>query len=388
MPGIYLHIPFCKQACHYCDFHFSVSLEKKDALLNTLLKEIELQKNYFSASPRMESVGVRTIYFGGGTPSLLSGSEIKKILGRISDFHSVSSDAEITLEANPDDLTKEKLDSLRDAGINRLSIGIQSFSDIDLKFMNRVHDSKQALASVKAAQEAGFDNITIDLIYGTPNLSNEQWIQNLHTAFSLNVPHLSCYSLTIEPRTALAQFIKKGKVPPTDEQKSVDQFEILMNLAAENGFEQYEISNFAKDKKYSLHNSSYWKNEPYLGLGPSAHSYNGTTRQWNISNNSLYIQSLEKNIIPFEQEELTLSQRYNEYILTSLRTVWGCDANLIEKKFGEKILNDFIESVKEPVQKKWIEKNKTVFKLTSTGKFFADKIASDLFLAPEDDPLT
>ncbi len=393
MSGIYIHIPFCKQACHYCDFHFAISLEKKNDFLQALLGEINLQKNFFWVSKNIDSKTasdqitnkksqIKTIYFGGGTPSLLSSEEIKEILDEISKFHDVSEDAEITLEANPDDLTKEKLESLKAAGINRLSIGIQSFSEDDLKFMNRAHNSQQAIESVKLAQEVGFSNITIDLIYGTPTLSNEQWIKNLQIAFSLNVPHLSCYSLTVEPKTALAQFIKKGTVPPVDDAKSSEQFEMLMRLAPENDFEQYEISNFAKEKKYSIHNSNYWKNEKYLGLGPSAHSYNGTSRQWNIANNAIYIQSLQSNKIPFEIEVLTKTQRYNEYILTSLRTMWGCSLEMISSEFGEKFVDSFSKSVNQFLDNGWIKENESAYTLTKEGKFFADKISAELFIAP------
>ncbi len=374
MPGIYIHIPFCKQACHYCDFHFSVSLQRKNAFIEALVQEIKLQEDYF-----LKSDVVSSVYFGGGTPSILSGDEIKRLVDDTKKINAVPDDAEITLEANPDDLTKEKLNSLKAAGVNRLSIGIQSFSDTDLKFMNRVHDSRMALDSVKSAQEVGFSNITIDLIYGTPTLSNEQWIRNLQIAFALDVPHLSCYSLTVEPQTALAQFIKKGKVSPVDEEKSAEQFEILMQLAADSGFEQYEISNFAKDKMYSLHNSNYWRNEKYLGLGPSAHSYNRLSRQWNVSSNARYIESLAKNKIPFEREELTTTQRYNEYILTSLRTVWGCSTEVVSREFGELFTTHFNQSVTVFIEKGWVEKNETVYQLTKAGKFFADKIAAELF---------
>ena len=388
MPGIYIHIPFCKQACTYCDFHFSVALNKKDAFLGAMLKEIIIQRDYFSKALLFEPdqnlksqiPPTKSIYFGGGTPSILSPDEIKKILAEIATCHEISKDAEITLEANPDDLTKEKLKGMKEAGINRLSIGIQSFSDDDLKFMNRVHDSAQAIASVKAAQEVGFDNITIDLIYGTPTLSNEQWKENLEMAFALDVPHLSCYALTVETKTALAQLIKKGKVPPVDEIKSAEQFEMLMQLSADQGFEQYEISNFAKEKKYSLHNSNYWKNEKYLGLGPSAHSYNGISRQWNISSNSVYIESLNRNKIPFETEVLTVTQRFHEYIMTSLRTMWGCSLEVIRSEFGEIYVEHFNKSSLEFIGKGWIDKRDSVFTLTKSGKFFADKIASELFL--------
>ncbi len=380
MAGIYIHIPFCKQACHYCDFHFSVSLNNKEDFLKALAKEIYLQRNYFSNFQPPNS-NLQTIYFGGGTPSLLSGDEIKKILNEIAKHHEFGKNMEITLEANPDDLTKEKLKALKQAGINRLSIGIQSFSDDDLKFMNRAHTSIQAHESAKAARDEGFSNITIDFIYGTPTLSNEQWLQNLETAFGLNVPHLSCYGLTVEPKTALAQFIKKGKVPAVEEAKSAEQFELLMQAAMDHGFEQYEISNFAKDKMYSQHNTNYWRNEKYLGLGPSAHSYNGVSRQWNISNNVEYIKSMDENKVPSEIEELTTTQRYNEYILTSLRTMWGSNMELIRENFGENFASHFSKSVTQFIDNSWIEKNEAIYILTRKGKFFADKITMELFLA-------
>lgn len=381
MPGIYVHIPFCKQACHYCDFHFSVSLQKKDAFIGALQQEIRLQRDYFQtpADPSNPSPLVSTIYFGGGTPSLLSSGEIKNILDEIRKNYSVSADAEITLEANPDDLTKEKLKSLKDAGINRLSIGIQSFSDEDLLFMNRVHDSKMAYDSIKAAQDAGFSNITIDFIYGTPTLSDKQWILNLQTAFELGIPHLSCYSLTVEPQTALAQFIKKGTVPALDEAKSAAQFELLMQITADHGYEQYEISNFAKNNMYSLHNSNYWRNEKYLGLGPSAHSYNGMSRQWNVASNTVYIDALHQHKIPFEKEELTIAQQYNEYILTSLRTMWGIRPEVMNNRFGEDFTTYFIQLAGGFIDKEWMDKNNGAYLLTKQGKLFADRISAELF---------
>jgi oxygen-independent coproporphyrinogen-3 oxidase len=380
MSGIYIHIPFCKQACHYCDFHFSVSLNNKDAFLKALTKEIYLQRNYFSELQTPNSQ-LQTIYLGGGTPSLLSSDEIKNILYNLAKNYELGKNPEITLEANPDDLTKEKLASLKEAGVNRLSIGIQSFSNDDLRFMNRAHNSVQAHESVKTAQDAGFSNITIDLIYGTPTLSHEQWLQNLETAFALNVPHLSCYSLTVEPKTALAQFISKGKVPALDETKSAEQFELLMQMAADNSFEQYEISNFAKNKMYSQHNTNYWRNKKYLGLGPSAHSFNGVLRQWNISNNAAYINLLSENKIPFETEVLTITQQYNEYVLTSLRTMWGSDINIIIERFGKSFADQFNKSVVQFIHNGWIEKHEDIFVLTRQGKFFADKVAMELFQA-------
>jgi oxygen-independent coproporphyrinogen-3 oxidase len=373
MAGIYIHIPFCKQACHYCDFHFSTSLKNKDAFLNVLKKEIQLQKDY------LETKSISTIYFGGGTPSLLSEKELMHIFGTLNDHFSISSNAEITLEANPDDLTKEKIKELKKTPINRLSVGIQSFYDADLKLMNRVHNSSEALSTVKLSQDRGFDNISIDLIYGIPTLTHDKWRNNLQTAFALNVKHISAYCLTVEPKTALADFVRSGKIKNVDELHSSEQFEIMLEATHNTDFVQYEISNFCKDGFYSKHNSNYWLKENYLGLGPSAHSYNGTSRQWNISNNALYIQSLEKGELNYEKENLTVIQRYNEYILTSLRTIWGTDLKYIEQNFGNNFL---VHSLKEA--EKYISAENVLHKenklfLTDKGKLLADKIASDLF---------
>ena len=374
MAGIYIHIPFCKQACNYCDFHFSISLKNKDTFLNALLKEIELQKDYFS-----DSLQISTIYFGGGTPSLLSRSELMMIFNSINKHFNVAGNAEITLEANPDDLSKEKIIEFKQTPINRLSIGIQSFYDEDLKFMNRAHDSSEALNAVKFAQENGFDNISIDLIYGTPTLSHHKWRNNLQIAFALNIKHISSYCLTVEPKTVLAHQIKSGLSKNVNEQRSAEQFEILVEAMHSNNFIQYEISNFCTEGFYSKHNSNYWLKEHYLGLGPSAHSYNGTSRQWNISNNVLYIQSLEKGELNFEKEELTTMQHYNEYVLTSLRTIWGTDLNYIEEHFGKEFLNYcLIEANKYILTENIMAEENKLF-LTDKGKLLADKISSDLF---------
>ncbi|MGZ3778885.1 MAG: radical SAM family heme chaperone HemW, partial [Mucilaginibacter sp.] len=321
MAGIYLHIPFCKKACHYCDFHFSTSLTYRDELIGALLHEIKLQKTY------LDSENIETIYFGGGTPSLLSGEEINTIIDTITTIHTVTAGAEITLEANPDDLDTEKLKALRQTPVNRFSIGIQSFFDDDLAWMNRAHRSNEAESSIKRAQDAGFDNITVDLIYGYPLLTDQKWKTNLDKVFDLQVPHVSAYSMTVEPRTALAAFIKKKNQPPMNEEQSAEQFMQLMDAMISHGFEHYEISNFCKPGHYSRHNTNYWKGVKYLGIGPSAHSYNGETRQWNIANNAKYIQSLTTGIIPAEKEILSESNRLNEYIMTSLRTIWGLEIN-------------------------------------------------------------
>jgi oxygen-independent coproporphyrinogen-3 oxidase len=374
MSGIYIHIPFCRQACHYCDFHFSTSLKNKKDFLDALKKEIYLQKDYF------QTKNISTVYFGGGTPSVLSGGEINRIVDELSNYFFIDKDAEITLEANPDDLSKEKLKELSRTPVNRLSIGIQSFRNEDLKFLNRIHDSSAAIRSVKDAQETGFKNITIDLIYGIQTLTNEQWKKNIQTAFSLDVPHVSCYSLTVEPRTALASFIQKGKMQNVDPKKSAEQFELLMNEMSKNDFIHYEISNFCKEDFYSKHNSSYWKGVHYLGLGPSAHSYDGHSRQWNGSSNSSYINSIQKNILPFEKEILTESQKYNEYLLTSLRTIWGTDLDVIRNRFPLSYFSHLsTEMEKFLVQKLLKQVGEKIF-LTAKGKLFSDKIASDLFV--------
>ncbi len=374
MAGIYIHIPFCRQACHYCDFHFSTSLNNKQGVLTALKKEIYFQKDYLGTE------SINTVYFGGGTPSVLSKEEIAEVFEELSNYFSIDPNAEITLEANPDDLSQEKLAELSKTPVNRLSIGIQSFRDADLKFLNRIHSSKEAIESVRNAQKAGFKNITIDLIYGIQGLTNEQWKRNIEMALSLDVPHISCYSLTVEPKTALHSFIQKGNISGVDPQKSAEQFEILMDELGKNNFIHYEISNFSKEGFYSRHNSNYWKGEKYLGLGPSAHSYNGTSRQWNVKSNSVYISALEKNTVPFEKEELTENQRYNEYVLTSLRTIWGTDLSFIENSFSSTISSHINKEMKQFLDQGMLFRETEKIYLTDKGKLFADKIASDLFL--------
>jgi oxygen-independent coproporphyrinogen-3 oxidase len=376
MPGIYIHIPFCKQACHYCDFHFSTTLKEKTKLLNALRREIMLQREFFGPG----RATVDTIYFGGGSPSILSGDEIKSLMLEIEIHFSLAKDVEVTLEANPDDLNSEKLEALKATGINRLSIGIQSFDDADLKWMNRIHSASQAVGAVKRAQLAGFDNITVDLIYGTPMLTDEQWKKNLQTVFDMNVQHLSCYALTVEARTALAHRIEKKKEKNIDDKKQATHFEILMELAEQNRFEQYEISNFAKDQKYSRHNSSYWHGEKYLGIGPSAHSFNGAERQWNIRNNIQYIQSLTEQKIPAERETLTPENKFNEYVMTSLRTMWGCNLETIRKNFGNEKAEGFFKQSMKYVNEGLILQQRQNFILTKKGKLFADRIAAELFV--------
>lgn len=377
MAGIYLHIPFCKQACHYCDFHFSTSLQYKSELVEALIKEIQLQKNYLGGET------IDTIYLGGGTPSLLSESEISLLINTITGLHSVASDAEITLEANPDDLDKAKLHALRLTPINRFSIGIQSFFDEDLQWMNRVHRANEAESAVKRAQDMGFENITVDLIYGYPLLTDQKWKFNIDKVFELDVPHVSAYSMTVEPRTALASFIKQKKQPAMNDEQSAAQFTYLMDAMQTKGFEHYEISNFCKPGFYSRHNSNYWRGVKYLGIGPSAHSYNGEIRQWNIANNSKYMQGLGSGNIPAETEILSETDKLNEYIMTSLRTSWGLDMDKLNN-IAAASANQLQIVAREFLEKEWLLQKDQVIYLTPTGKLYADHIASELFFSQQD----
>jgi oxygen-independent coproporphyrinogen-3 oxidase len=372
MAGIYIHIPFCKQACHYCDFHFSTSQKNRSAIVQALALEIELQKTY------LDGAIIETIYFGGGTPSVLDTGEINFLLETITKHHQVIPDAEITLEANPDDLNQDKVAQLRQTAINRFSIGIQSFFDEDLVWMNRAHRAAEAETSIKRVQDAGFENITADLIYGYPLLSAEKWEHNLNTLFSLNIPHLSAYSMTVEPRTALAFQIKKKQTPPVNDQQSAEQFVYLMQRMQQEGFEHYEISNFGKPGRHSKHNSNYWKGIPYVGIGPSAHSYNGDTRQWNIANNATYLKSLFDNQIPAELEILTTENRLNEYIMTAIRTMWGLSLEKLEsiEKGTSTITRKEAQAF---IDKGWLTQQEQTFTLTPAGKLYADHIAAELF---------
>jgi oxygen-independent coproporphyrinogen-3 oxidase len=375
MAGLYLHIPFCKQACHYCNFHFSTSLKYKDELLDALVKEIELQANFLQQAP------LESVYLGGGTPSLLNADELNRLFDKIASLHTIQPDAEITLEANPDDLQRDSLQELRRTPINRLSIGIQSFADADLQFMNRAHNAQEAAYCIPLAQDLGFTNLTIDLIYGSPTTTNEQWLLNLQTAFNRQVPHLSCYALTVEDRTALAHFVKTGQSPRPDEEAAAEQFDLLMEQTAKQGYDHYEISNFAKPGYYAVHNANYWKGIPYLGIGPSAHSFDGQNRQWNIAHNIKYIQALEKDTIPFEQEILSPSDRYNEFVMTGFRTIWGVEKKTLESTYPE-FQNHFLTNIQPFLYQGLIQETPKSFILTQTGKHLADRIASDLFFLP------
>lgn len=372
MAGIYIHIPFCRKACHYCNFHFSVSQKLLPQTINAMAHEMILRREYLNEK-------IETIYFGGGTPSLLHPDHINLLMDKMFSIFDVVPDAEITLEANPDDITTYKLSAWKSMGINRLSIGTQSFSEADLQWMNRAHNAQQAYKSIELAMQNGFSNISTDFIYGTPDLTNEKWLQNLETAHELNIPHLSCYALTVEPNTALKKMIDLQKKEDVDAEKQSIQFELLMQWAADKGYEHYEISNFAKPGFRSRHNSSYWQGKHYLGLGPSAHSFNGHTRQWNISNNALYIEGLNKNIVPFEKEELSSTQKINEYLMTALRTNEGIALHHLELLSGKEITAGIIKDANRFIQQHLLERKNDALILTSKGKLFADGIAADLF---------
>ncbi|EDP71240.1 coproporphyrinogen oxidase (coproporphyrinogen III oxidase) [Flavobacteriales bacterium ALC-1] len=372
MSGIYIHIPFCKQACHYCDFHFSTSLKKKDDLINALSKELELRKDDFKKTT------VKTIYFGGGTPSLLTNDELQYIINSVYKNYKVSEDPEITLEANPDDLSKDRIIDLAHTPINRLSIGIQSFFEADLKLMNRAHNAKEAKECLYVATQY-FDNISLDLIYGIPGASNEQWLANIEMALSYNVPHISSYALTVEPKTALAAFIKKGIIEDVDDEQAHEQFYILKEKLEASDFVHYELSNFGKDGFFSKNNSAYWKGKSYIGIGPSAHSFNGKQRGWNVSNNSKYIKAIQQNELPIEIETLTTTDQYNEYIMTGLRTIWGVSFVKVENDFGTTFKDYLIEQSEVFINQHLLYIDDEHLRVTKKGQFLSDGIASELF---------
>ncbi len=342
-------------------------------MLVAIKKELLLRKKEFGSEK------IETIYFGGGTPSLLTIKELEAIFSIIYNNYEVVTDAEITLEANPDDLTEQKIKNLAKLPINRLSIGIQSFFNDDLKFMNRAHTAEESKKCLTVALQY-FDNITIDLIYGVPNMSNEKWLKNLKLAFKFGVPHISSYALTVEEKTALHNFIKKGKVPPLDENLALEHFNLLVSEAEKNQFVQYEISNFGKQNYFSKHNTSYWLGKKYLGIGPSSHSFNGIERSWNVSNNAKYVKALTEGELPNEVEKLSVDNLFNEYIMTGLRTIWGISYQKIEKNFGENYLQQLKKNVQPFIKRGLLEltTNNTLI-TTKKGKFLADGIASDLF---------
>jgi len=374
MAGIYVHIPFCTQLCNYCDFHFSVSLKNKDQLMQALINEIELQKDYLNGNT------METIYFGGGTPSILSQDEINNIINKIYSIHQITDNPEITFEANPDDLTKNYLLQLKNTPITRLSIGIQSFFNTDLQFLNRRHNAIDTINCIQNSQEVGFDNINIDLIYGIPGMGNTKWKSNLHKAFKLNIQHISAYHLSFEPKTVFSYYLKKGKIKPIDEKDSVEQFKTLTRYMKKEGFIHYEISNFAKDGFFSKHNLNYWFQKKYLGIGPSAHSYNGLSRQWNVANNTRYIRALENNEQVFERETLNNLTKYNDYVLTSLRTMWGIDLKYLQDNFGMNARNHCLKAAKKKLNNKYILLANDKIFLSEKGKLIADNIISELFM--------
>lgn len=367
MSGIYIHIPFCRQACHYCNFHFSTSLRKKQPLLQALHKEIE------TSAARAHAI--ETIYIGGGTPSILDTAETDALLRKVFSLFKVDAHAEVTLEANPDDISAEKLEAWKASGINRLSIGIQSFFEEDLRWMNRAHNAQQAAENLQLAQKY-FNNITIDLIYGVPGLTDERWQQNVQKAIGFNVPHLSCYALTVEPRTPLDKLIRTHKKEDTDQDQQARQFLLLMDWLHDAGYEHYEISNFAKPGYRSRHNTSYWQGKNYFGFGPGAHSYSGSERQWNVANNQQYIDSLSNGIIPIEKEMLTTVQKQNEYIMISLRTIEGIDL----KKLSPMAVEQVLKTAQKFLSQKLLVQSNDRLQLTRQGKLFADGIASSLFI--------
>lgn len=372
MSSIYIHIPFCKQACHYCDFHFSTSLKKKDELVNALKTELSLRKVELTNT-------VECIYFGGGTPSLLSAEELNSLIETVYTNYNVSETPEITLEANPDDLTKDKITELGKSKINRLSIGIQSFFEDDLKLMNRAHNAKEALQCIEFSKTE-FDNISIDLIYGVPGMTTQKWKENLNIALQLDMPHISSYALTVEPNTALKRFIEKGVVPPVDDDLAKQHFDILVETLQQAGYSNYEFSNFGKQGYHSKNNTAYWTGKSYLGIGPSAHSYNGKQRSWNINNNPKYIKNIQQGIIPNEVETLSVTDRYNEYVMTGLRTIWGISLSKIEKEFGLNFKTYVLQQAKNFIEDHLLFLDGDTIVVTKKGKFLSDGIASELFM--------
>ncbi|MBS1975810.1 MAG: radical SAM family heme chaperone HemW [Bacteroidetes bacterium] len=377
MAGLYLHIPFCKQACYYCDFHFSTDSKYRIDLLKAMEKELSLQKDYL----RGQVMG--TVYLGGGTPSLLTFQELKHLLAAIHENFTITAGAEITLEANPDDLQPWKLEELKSLGINRLSIGIQTFDDRLLEFLHRAHKGDEAVQSVLDARRSGFDNISIDLIYGIPGLTNEYWKETIRKALALSPEHISAYALTIEERTVFGHQLKKGKFPMADEEIVAQQFEILMDEMDTAGYQHYEISNFCKPGRMAVHNSNYWKREHYLGIGPSAHSYRGDSRQFNVKNNAIYIRSIDQGALPFEKEILSREDQINDYILTSLRTSWGLNALTLLEEWNDDLWTRSSAQLHGLIDAGMIEFADPILRLTRKGKLLADKIAEDLMVVAD-----
>lgn len=387
MAGIYIHIPYCRHKCSYCNFFSVVSRKSMDEMIQAICREMKLRLPVISSDSLDKGIveleitryPVDTVYLGGGTPSLIDSSQLKQIFDNLHLNYNVSATAEITLEANPDDITTENLIIWKELGINRLSIGIQSFRQEDLNYLNRVHTVETAIDSIQLARKFGFADMTIDLIYGIPTLSNDQWINNLELFAELSIPHLSAYSLTVEPRTPLFKLIDSGKIQPVDEIQSSEQFDILMKFMENHGYLHYEISNFCLPGHYAKHNLSYWKGIDYLGFGPSAHSFNGTSRQWNVSSIHGYLEAIKLDTIPAECEKLTLSNLYNENVMTGLRTMWGCNTIEIKQQFGVEYEHYFQKQATKWLDQSMLNQNGSIYTLTTKGKFLADGIASDLF---------
>ncbi|WP_055447637.1 radical SAM family heme chaperone HemW [Lacinutrix mariniflava] len=372
MSGIYIHIPFCKQACHYCNFHFSTSLKKKEEMIDALISEVEMRKNDF------KNVTVETIYFGGGTPSLLSSEEIKKIIDSVYKNYKVSDTPEITLEANPDDLTNSRIIEISKSPVNRLSIGIQSFLEKDLKLMNRAHNTSEAHSCLEEAVKH-FDNISLDLIYGIPGTTSQEWIENIDTALSFGVKHISSYALVVEPKTALKSFIDKGVIKNTPDELVEEQFHILVEKLEANNYEHYELSSFGKAGYFSRNNTAYWQGKHYIGIGPSAHSFNGKQRGWNVENNTKYIKAIQNNELPIEMETLSLNDQYNEYIMISLRMAWGVSIKKVREDFGITFESYLLKHSQKHINEHLLYIEDETLKVTKNSKFLSDGIASDLF---------
>ncbi|MEX2593520.1 MAG: radical SAM family heme chaperone HemW [Anditalea sp.] len=374
LSGIYIHIPFCKQACHYCDFHFSTNIDLKDKMVQMICKELELQKLYLG-----EKAIIKTIYFGGGTPSLLSSVELGQILNTLHQYYRLEIE-ELTIETNPDDLTPYKLIALKELGFDRLSIGIQSFNDKVLKFYNRAHTAEESLRALEKAKNARFEKFSIDLMYGFPNTNHNIWKNDLKKAIELDPGHISSYGLTIEPKTALGRWAEKGSFTPPSEDFIAEQFEIMQDELEKAGYVQYEISNFGKPGAFAIHNTNYWVGIPYLGVGPSAHSFDGKSRQHNPSNNSRYIKSLEKGSLIFEREEIDKADALNEYLLTSLRTIWGADVTFIKNKYQVDLVAGKSKEIQQLVEDGFMGIKDQKLSLTRKGKLLADSIALKLFV--------
>lgn len=378
MAGIYIHIPYCRQACHYCNFHFSVSHRNRAAFLDTLLLEISIQANFFRNIG--EDGEISTVYLGGGTPSVLENDELERLFEHLGNVFSIAGAEEVTLEANPDDLDREKLLFLRDTPVNRLSIGVQSFYDDDLRYMNRLHSPAQAVESIELAQQLGFDRLTVDLIYGTPTMDDRRWQQNLDRVVDMGIPHISAYALTVEEKTVLHYLITKGRIEDVSEEQSARQFELMCAQLSAAGYAHYEVSNFGLSGHYGLHNLSYWTGRPYLGLGPSAHSYTGRRRLWNPANTSLYVQSIQKGNMPASGETLSNEQACNEYVMTSLRTMWGCDLGHVRDRYGETLARQVEKNAARHLQQGMLHRSDEHLLVTQQGKFFTDGIAAALFV--------